>query len=321
MQSRPKLPKPWTRAKSLAGDASSRQYWRIWDGDDRTAILAWYPRAVRDQLPQDLEVRAWCSEQGLRVPELHDYSGDEGWVVVEDFGPDDAEARLAECDPDERRALTQICLRPLAVLAELSSDRLPKWNPPLDGARLRWELAGFELWFLRHHLGTVPPPTVGKWLDEIAEAIDHHPKRVCHRDYHLNNLFILADDIVGVIDYQDILVGPDTYDAVSLLGERSLPRLLGTTDRTLVQNAWARETVALPGWQERWPLVRMQRALKVLGTFARFDAEGVGGYRQWMEDLAVTIGPELVSLDAPSVLVDLLLDLSRRHDIGAGRNG
>jgi aminoglycoside/choline kinase family phosphotransferase len=237
-------------------------------------------------------------------------------VILEDFGPDDAAARLAECAPDERQALTHRCLRPLVRLAELPSTDLPEWNPPLDRSRLRWELTGFELWFLRHRLETAPPPSVGRWLDELADAIGRHPKRVCHRDYHLNNLFFLADDVVGVIDYQDALVGPDTYDAVSLLGERSLPRLLGDADRTLVQEAWAMETAALPGWRERWPLVRMQRALKVLGTFARFDSEGARGYRRWMEDLAGDIGSELVPLAAPSDLVDLLLDLSRRHDLG-----
>jgi aminoglycoside/choline kinase family phosphotransferase len=242
-------------------------------------------------------------------------------VVVEDFGPDDAAAQLAECAPDERLALTLRCLRPLARLAELQSDRLPEWNPPLGGARLRWELAGFELWFLRHRLETAPSPRVGRWLDELAGAIDQHPKRVCHRDYHLNNLFFLDDKIVGVIDYQDILIGPDTYDAVSLLGERSLPRLLKDPDKTLVQQAWARETGALAGWRQRWPLVRMQRALKVLGTFARFDAEGIRGYRRWMKALAGDIGPELESLNAPSDLVDLLLDLSRRHDLGQEETG
>jgi aminoglycoside/choline kinase family phosphotransferase len=276
---------------------------------------------VRGQLSRDLEIRAWCAKQGLRVPDLYDHRVDQGWVIVEDFGPDDAAARLAECAPDERRALTLRCLRPLVRFAEMQSEHLPEWNPPLDGARLRWELAGFELWFLRHRLETVPSPRVGRWLDELVGAIDHHPKRVCHRDYHLNNLFFLDDKVVGVIDYQDILIGPDTYDAVSLLGERSLPRLLGDPDKTLVQQAWARETGALAGWRERWPLVRMQRALKVLGSFARFGAEGVPGYRRWMEALASDIGPELESLNAPSDLVDLLLDLSRRHDLGQEETG
>ena len=321
MQSEAKIPKPWIRQKALVGDASHRQYWRIWDRDDRTAILARYPHAVREQLTRDLEVRAWCAGQGLRVPDLYDHSKDQGWVVVEEFGPDDAAARLAKCAPDGRRALTFCCLRPLTRLAEMQSDLLPAWNLPLDGARLRWELAGFELWFLRHRLGTAPSPRVGRWLDELADAIDHHPKRVCHRDYHLNNLFLLDDNVVGVIDYQDMLIGPDTYDAVSLLGERSLPQLIGESDKILVQEAWSRETGALAGWRERWPLVRMQRALKVLGTFARFDAEGTPGYRRWMEALAGEIGPELAPLSAPSDLVDLLLDLSRRHDLGQEETG
>jgi aminoglycoside/choline kinase family phosphotransferase len=254
--------------------------------------------------------------RGLRVPALVDLNRDTGWAVLEDFGLADAEVFLEGIAPSARLSQVQRCLSPVARLAQLRPHDLPRWNPPLDATRLRWELAGFELWFLRHRLEVTPSRTVGLWLDELADAIDRHPKRVCHRDYHLNNLFLLTDNAVGLIDYQDMLVGPDTYDAVSLLGERGLPRLLDPTARTQVQEAWAVETAALEGWQERWPLVRMQRALKVLGTFARLDAQGAQGYRPWMDDLACEIGPELSSLNAPSELVDLLLDLSRRRELG-----
>jgi len=183
----------------------------------------------------------------------------------------------------------------------------------LNGARLRWELAGFELWFLRYHCDTAPSPSVGRWFDEIAAAINEHPKRVCHRDYHLNNLFLLADGAVGLIDYQDILVGPDTYDAVSLVGERGMPRVLTDAERIQVQESWASETGAEPGWPERWQLVGAQRGLKVLGTFARLGAGGAETYWPWMDGLVNQIGPELAALKAPSELVDLLLDLSRRR--------
>jgi hypothetical protein len=167
----------------------------------------------------------------------------------------------------------------------------------------------------------VPDSALGRWLDDLASEVAAHPRRICHRDYHLNNLFLLPSGEVAVIDAQDALVGPDTYDAVSLLEERAMPELLSDTERVHWRRFWAERTAAAPGWQQRWQRTRTQRALKVLGTFARFAVEGARGYRQWMADLAVTIGPELVSLDAPSVLVDLLLDLSRRHEIGQEETG
>jgi aminoglycoside/choline kinase family phosphotransferase len=253
------------------------------------------------------------------VPALLDHDLDRGWVVLEDFGPDDAEASLEKTPAAERQALTLQLLSPLSMLAGLLPTDLPPWNPPLDRNRLRWELAGFELWFIRHYLELAPSTEVGRWLDDLVAAIDEHPRRVCHRDYHLNNLFFLASGQVGIIDYQDILVGPDTYDAVSLLGERGLPRLLKEPDKRGVQEAWAHDTNAEPGWRERWLLVRVQRALKVLGTFSRLVVTGSEPYSSWMENLALETGPQLATLEGPSELVDLLLDLSRRRHPKTGR--
>jgi aminoglycoside/choline kinase family phosphotransferase len=312
------LPKPWIREQALLGDASSRCYARLWDRCDRTAILVAYPQCVRAQMVRDLEVRAWCATHGLRVPALLDCDLGEGWAVLEDFGPDDAESVLEDAGPDARRELGLRFIAPLVTLAGFQPKNLPGWNPPLGRARLRWELAGFELWFLRHHLEKAPSPAIGHWLDELAAAIGEHPQRVCHRDYHLNNLFLLADGSVGLIDYQDMLVGPDTYDAVSLLGERGMPRVIARIDRIRVQEAWAAATEARPGWLERWRLVGAQRGLKVLGTFARLAAGGAVAYGQWTEDLVRQIAPELAELEAPSELVNLLLDLSRRRHPGHG---
>ncbi len=264
-------------------------------------------------MSRDLEVRAWCAAHGLRVPSLLDHDLGEGWVVLEDFGPDDAANFLEDAPTGVRGELGLRFIAPLATLARFQPTNLPAWNPPLDRARLRWELAGFELWFLRHHLEMAPSQSVGCWLDELAAAIGEHPQRVCHRDFHLNNLFLLADGSVGMIDYQDILVGPDSYDAVSLLGERGMPRVLATTERIRIQESWAADSDAEPGWLDRWRLVSVQRGLKVLGTFARLVAGGANAYGIWAEEIVCHIAPELASLDAPSELVNLLLDLSRRR--------
>ena len=307
------LPKPWIREQTLLGDASSRRYARLWDRHDRTAVLTFYPRIVRDQMSRDLEVREWCAAHGLRVPSLLDQDSGEGWAVLEDFGPDDAESSLEDAPPDIRGELGLRFIAPLATLAGFRPTDLPTWNPPLGRARLRWELAGFELWFLRHHLEMAPSTSVGRWLDELAATIGEHPQRVCHRDYHLNNLFLLADGSVGLIDYQDILIGPDSYDAVSLLGERGMPRVLAKNERIHIQESWAADTDAEPGWKDRWRLVSVQRGLKVLGTFARLVAGGANAYSTWAEDMVRHIAPELALLEAPSELVNLLLDLSRRR--------
>ena len=111
-----------------------------------------------------------------------------------------------------------------------------------------------------------------------------------------------------MIDEQDMLLGPDTYDAVSLVGERGLPRLLPADACEQLQRTWARVTCAEDGWRDRWPWVRAQRGLKVLGTFARLGAAGAGAYGGWLEDLSHSIGPDLEAVGAPVGVMGLLLD-------------
>jgi aminoglycoside/choline kinase family phosphotransferase len=238
------------------------------------------------------------------VPAVIDHDLVGGWAILEDLGETDAEQDMTAVESGKRLALGMRTITPLATLAMLVPEDLPRWNPPLDFRRLRWELAGLELWYLRHRCGVEPSPEIGGWLDQLARAVAEHPKRVCHRDYHLNNLFFVGTEEVGLIDYQDILVGPDTYDAVSLLGERAMPLVLGDENRDRIRQTWAEITSAAAGWKERWRLVAIQRGLKVLGTFARLAASGVSGYDGWMVEQARNLTHQLEAVEAPSRLVE-----------------
>ncbi len=305
---RHQLPAPWVREQPLAGDASTRNYSRVWDASGVSAILVRYPEDIRWQIERDLGARAWCEECGVRVPAVLEQPLESGWVVIEDLGPADAEHALRETPLDDRPAVAALLVEPLLVLAGVATSQLPPWNRPLDADRLRWELAGFELWFLRHRKGSRPSVAVGAWLDDLAVEIGRHPKRICHRDYHLNNLFVLTGGEAAVIDFQDMLIGPDTYDVVSLLNERAMPDLLSSGQRRDVMRHWAQCTSAADGWGDRARVVRLQRALKVLGSFARFEAVGWSAYVPWMLALAREVAPGLEAAGAPPDLTGLLLD-------------
>ncbi len=240
------------------------------------------------------------------MPTVIDLDLAQGWAIVEDFGGTDAEQDMTAVEAGERVALGMQTIAPLEILAKMEPEDLPSWNAPLDRRRLRWELSGLELWYLRHRCGVEPCPEIGSWLDWLARAVAGHPRRVCHRDYHLNNLFFVSAREVGLIDFQDILVGPDTYDAVSLLGERAMPLILGESDRDRIRQAWARRTGAAAGWRERWRLVAIQRGLKVMGTFARLAASGAQGYEGWLAAQARILAHELAAVDAPPELVELV---------------
>lgn len=242
------------------------------------------------------------------MPEVLASDAGSGRALLEDLGRTDAEAAFVATPPDRRASLLERMLRPLEVLALCRIEDLPPWNPPLDRSRLRRELAGFELWYVRHYRSRPPTPQLSGWLDALADDVAHHPRRVCHRDYHLNNLLIQDDGSVGVIDVQDILVGPDTYDVVSLVSERAAARMITTAERRRVLAAWAGRTAAEPGWRERAAAVRIQRGLKVLGTFARFTVAGRSDYRRWLDELAGDLAMIVVSNGTPSDVAAFLLD-------------
>lgn len=313
----PLQPAAWSRTESLTGDASPRRYSRLWAADGRTAILVEYPAAIRSRLADDLDVLRWCRRRGLHVPETVACDLATGRAVLSDLGSVDAEAALEATTIDDRRDLVEAMLHPLEVLAGCSIEELPLWNPPLDRNRLRWELAGFEMWFVRHYRSQAPSAGLGRWLDALAEEVGSHPRRICHRDYHLNNLLIAGDGTIGVIDIQDILVGPDTYDAVSLVAERAATRLLSATQRNHVLARWAHRTGAESGWPDRAAAVRIQRGLKVLGTFARFTAEGRTEYQRWMIELARDLIEPLEDRGAGDEMLALLTGLEARRPRGA----
>lgn len=297
----------WVREIELAGDASYRRYTRLIAATGATVIRVTYPADRAEALVRDCEVLAWLSERGLRVPKRLWPQREPGRVYLEDFGEEDAEKALRQSDPRERGERVRGLVSPLVALSAMTIDDLPPWNTPLGAQRLREELAAFEEWFLSRFLETALRPAVGGWLDELAATVGRHPLRVCHRDYHLNNLFFLADGQVGVIDAQDLLVGPDTYDAVSLVGERAFPDLLGEEEARAWLELWAETTGAAIGWERRALEAGLQRALKVLGTFARLDLNGRPGYRKWMGPLAQRVAPALRALAAPPELEDTLL--------------
>lgn len=299
----------WRRRQALAGDASQRRYTRLErTAGNGTAILVEYPGEMAALIARDSGVLRWCAERGLRVPAIIDCNLSRGWIVLEDFGAADADECLRRVSGKQRTDLFASTIRPLAVLAAIPPHELPPWNRPLDATRLRFELAGFELWYLRHLRGLAPPPVVSDWLDGLADVVGGHPKRVCHRDYHLNNLFLLADGQVGVIDVQDILLGPDTYDAASLLEERATPELVGPDRSRRWLEEWAATVAAEPGWERRFTQATLQRTLKVLGTFARLVLAGRNQYRPWLEALEHRLAARADEVGLPPALASLLLD-------------
>lgn len=269
------------RVEALAGDVGRRRYFRLRLPDNRTAIGVVYPAEEDDSRRRWVEAHARLRDR-VRVPALISDDG-RGNQIVEDFGQDDLASRLSAL-PEERASWLAGAADTAAAIAGLPD---PGINPPFDAVLFRRELdlareAVFDLW-LEAPLSPAERAVHDAWAAQLVAEILGHPYALCHRDFHGNNLFA-AEDRIGVIDFQDLRSGPDSYDLASLLWERStLDWMSEETAASVVERFAARRGTDPSGLSKRLRRVVLQRAWKVCGTFARAVALGRGPiYRKYL---------------------------------------
>jgi aminoglycoside/choline kinase family phosphotransferase len=110
-------------------------------------------------------------------------------------------------------------------------------------------------------------------LKKIADKVASHPYVICHRDYHGQNIHVFNGELF-VIDYQDLRMGPDTYDLASLLRDRGVARVLGRDTELELVDYYGRPRAC-------YFETLLQRSIKILGTFARQAI--VRGRRHYLE--------------------------------------
>jgi aminoglycoside/choline kinase family phosphotransferase len=273
----------------LPGDVGRRRYLRLILEGKPSVIGVAYPAEEAEARRRWNAARITLRDT-LRVPLLiaDDQMGNQ---IMEDFGRQDLAAKLLE-DPSDRSAWLGRAADAAAVLAGLPD---PGINPPFDAATFRRELelareAMFDLW-LAAPLSPGERQTHDAWADALAREISEHPRALCHRDFHGNNLFPVVDQ-VGLIDFQDLRLGPDAYDLASLLWERTTLDWVTPEEGRNVASRFARQRGLEPsGFERRLERVLLQRAWKVCGTFARAVAQGRGEvYRRYLPGEIALVG-------------------------------
>ena len=267
-----------------SADASFRRYFRVKSKNSDLASLI-----IMDAPPQHEPLDAFIkldfllSEAGLNVPKILEQNTAEGFLLLGDLGN---KTYLSELSDKTANHLYQGATEAL-VKMQLASK--PDVLPNYDQALLQRELDLFPEWYLNKHLGIkLTGPQQGQ-LEKIFELILENnlsqAKVYVHRDYHSRNLMVTEENNPGVLDFQDAVYGPITYDAASLWRDAYI--------------AWPEEKVidwvikfwdggrkaGLPMPDDFGQFYRdfewmgLQRHLKVLGIFARlFHRDGKDGY-------------------------------------------
>jgi len=278
----------------IAGDASPRQYFRLVfraaaESLPQTRIGVVSPASEKND--EFIAVRALLESVAIRVPKLYALDLEQGFLMLEDLGDTLLLSVLNDNTRDEwyRRGM-EVLLKQVAI--QPSTTSLPEYSRSL----LQQELDLFPAWFLQKLLGyegTGINTAFAALSSCLLKNAQEQPQVVVHRDFHSRNLMCVDSDQLGVIDFQDAVIGPVTYDAVSLLKDCYIhwPRQVQCEWLARFQQELEKQGTIAPVdprvFVKWYDLMGIQRHLKVLGIFARLALrDAKPGY---LEDLPLVL--------------------------------
>ncbi len=259
---------PLYEPRPLPGDVSPRRYTRLVGPDGGgSAILATYPPEIRGTCTRFLRTTALLEPAGVPVPRVLASSCDEGWMLVEDLGPQTL-AEWGQGRPwSELQPYFERALELVDRIGRIPVESVEGLNPRLGGELLRRELAQtWDLFLEPRGLTGGEPLTraLGAALDAICANLDAETPVSCHRDFMVRNLMPVPDRGLIVLDHQDLRLGPPAYDLASLLNDTLFPP--PEVEEALLARA-SFEPVS-------YHRAAAQRTLKAIGTYASFALRG-----------------------------------------------
>jgi N-acetylmuramate 1-kinase len=290
------------KRQRMAGDASTRSYARLLRGDssvilmnsprrpDGPAIYDGKPYSAAVHLAEDVKpfvaMANGLRERGLSAPAIHHADLDAGFLITDDFG------REGFVEGDPPRPIAERYEAATDVLAELHREPLPEALPLAP--HTTYEIPAFDVdammveiglmleWYLPDR-GAVPTDNlraefVMQWRDLLARTAAV-PRTWVLRDFHSPNLIWLDErsgtSKVGVIDFQDAVLGPPAYDLVSLLQDARLdvpePLELALLTRYIKARHATDGAFNPASFAETYAIMSAQRNTRLLGTFARLN--------------------------------------------------
>ena len=259
-----------------SADASFRRYFRV---DARVGAPT---RIIMDAPPEQensapfVQIAQLMAEAGVSAPQVLEWEAAEGFLLLDDLG---RQTMLDVIDPANPQAARPLYDQAVDALIRWQLSSKPGVLPPYDRALLERELALFPDWYIARHRGMAVEGRIKERLERSFKAIVENNLAAApvyvHRDFMPRNLMVGAGDALGVLDFQDAVYGPVTYDIASLMRDAFL-----SWDEEFVLDVtvryWERARKAgLPvdgdfgAFYRAVEWMGLQRHLKVAGIFAR----------------------------------------------------
>ena len=257
-----------------SADASFRRYFRykFTDGDSQRSLIGMDAPPPQEDCRPFVRIAGLFADAGVHVPHIIAQDLQRGFLLLPDMGTETWLTVLNDDNADERFS------RAIDALIRVQRISQPNVLPVYDEALLRRELELFPEWYLKRHLGIEVDTALRAELDAIFDLLVARALRqgqvYVHRDYMPRNLMD-SDPDPGILDFQDAVYGPVSYDVTSLFKDAFIswpePRVLGW-----LELYWQRaRAAALPvpasfdEFLHDCDLMGAQRHIKVIGIFAR----------------------------------------------------
>jgi len=291
----------------VAGDASLRRYYRL-SSSDRSVIVMDSSKELNAAVEFG-RVAQMLAQGGVRVPRIYSADFNKGYLLLEDFGDQLLKTQLT---PEHGDQLFEKILPLLLEISLCDASDLPEYTPQL----LADELDYFDEWYLQRHRKYFLSKSERKLWEQLKDMLVgsavSQPQVPVHRDFHSCNLHQLPENEIGVIDFQDAVRGPLTYDLASWIWDRYIywPR------ETIV--AWiekARESmvpvigssITAAEWLRYCDFMGLQRNIKIVGVFARLHyRDGKSGYLEMIPQFGAYINDVLQRYSEFEFAVDVM---------------
>ena len=256
---------------ALAGDAGFRRYFRV---NVKPSVIAVNSPPKKEKNAEYVGLSLFLQSQGLITPKIHAVNFTHGYMLVEDFGCTLFCQQLELVDPNGLydQAETEL------LKIQTATEKAPA-IPLHDDTKIDQELALFEQWFLNsllnYQLNKDERALLDSFFATIKSMAKEQPQVMIHADYHSRNLMIIDQGKLGIIDFQDAMLGAITYDLVSLLKDCYvrwpenwvIERALGFKKR--LESRALLTDIADSQFLKWFDFMGLQRHIKVLGIFSR----------------------------------------------------
>ena len=270
------------RLTSASNDASFRRYFRIHFDDGQSSLVVMDAPPAQEDCRPYVRVAALFAAAGVHVPQVHAQDLTAGFLLLSDLGDTTYLKSLDESSAD------RLYGDALEALLHIQLASRPGELPEYARELLLRELMLFPDWYCARQLGRELTASQRQALETAFSVLLQNnlgqPKVYVHRDYHSRNL-MLAQPNPGILDFQDAVYGPITYDLVSLLRDAYIAwpeeRVLDWSARYWERARRANLPVAadFAEFYRDFEWMGAQRQLKVLGIFARlYWRDGKDGY-------------------------------------------